>query len=256
MPALAPLLVGAAVLAGWELLVHWRELPPYLLPGPVDVAKALITKRAELADAWLVTFGTMAIALVAAVVSGVVLAVLFTSSRIVELSLFPYAVVLQVTPLVAVAPLLLIWINDPERVKLICAWIVAFFPILSNTVIGLRSTDPGLRDLFQLYGASPWQRIRLLRTPSALPYFLAGLRVAVNLALVGAVVAEFVTGAATDNPGLASLVFEGQYQSDGSLTFAALGVISLTGIAMYFATHLLSAWLLGGWHASGIDGSR
>lgn len=250
MPLLAPLLVGAAVLTTWELGVRWWETPPYLLPGPVAIATAISENAARLFAAWRVTFGTMTLALALAVVAGVSLAVVFTSSRIVELSLFPYAVVLQVTPLVAVAPLLVIWINDPARVKLICAWIVAFFPLLANTVVGLRSADPGLLDLLNLYGATPWQRVRLVLIPSALPYFMAGLRVAVNLALVGAVVAEFVTGAATDHPGLASLVFEGQWVSDGPLTFAALAMISLTGIVMYFATHLLSAWLLGSWHAS------
>lgn len=251
VPTLAPLVVGVAVLAFWEFAVWFWEVPKYLLPAPSAIGGALVEHGDKLASAWQVTFGTMAVALAAAVVLGVLLAVVFTSSRLVELSLFPYAVVLQVTPLVAIAPLLLIWINTPWLVKLVCAWIVAFFPILSNTVVGLRSADPGLADLFRLYGASPWQRVRLLLTPSALPFFLAGLRVAVNLALVGAVVAEFVTGAATDSPGLASLVFEGQYAMDVPLTFAALTLISATGIAMYFATHLLSRWLLGGWHASG-----
>jgi len=250
MPALAPLLVGCALLAAWEASVRWWDVPDYFLPGPLKIAQAMQAEAGKLLAAWCVTFGTMSLALVAAVVGGVALAVLFTSSRLVELSLFPYAVVLQVTPLVALAPLLMLWIETPWLMRLVCAWIVAFFPILANTVVGLRSADPGLKELFQLYHATPWQRSRLLLTPSALPYFLAGLRVSVNLALVGAVVAEFVTGAGTDYPGLASLVFEGQYQTNGPLTFAALATISLTGIAMYFATHLLSRWLLGNWHAS------
>lgn len=250
IPAAAPMLLGLCVLVAWEAAVRWWEVPEYLLPTPSAIGQALGDHVGELGSAWLVTFGTMAAALVAAIVLGVLLAVIFTTSRIVELSLFPYAVVLQVTPLVAIAPLLLIWINEPWLVKLLCAWIVAFFPVLSNTVVGLRNADPGLVDLFRLYGATPWQRVRLLLTPSALPFFLAGLRVAVNLALVGAVVAEFVTGAATENPGLASLVFQGQYTQDMPLTFAALVLISGTGIAMYFATHLLSRWLLGSWHAS------
>lgn len=253
LPVAAPLLVGLLALGMWELIVWWRELPPYLLPGPVAISKAIIESRESLFAAWLVTFKTMSLALLAAVVGGVLLAVGFTVSRLAELTLFPYAIVLQVTPLVAIAPLLLIWIGTPWLVMLVAAWIVAFFPILSNTVVGLRSVDPGLDELFKLYGASRWQRLRLLLTPSALPYFLAGLRVAVNLALVGAVVAEFVTGAATDHPGLASLVFEAQYMTNGPKTFAALAMISLTGIAMYFAVHLLSQWLLRGWHPSAVS---
>ncbi|MEM9185738.1 MAG: ABC transporter permease [Planctomycetota bacterium] len=255
-PFAAPLGVGLVVAGVWEFAVGYWQVPEYLLPPPSAIVETMGAERATLASAWCVTFGAMAVALMAAVLFGVLLAAVFATSRIVELSLFPYAVVLQVTPLVAIAPLLMIWINTPWIVKLVCAWIVAFFPILSNTALGLRAADPGLSDLFRLYRASPWQRARLLLAPSALPYFLAGLRVAVNLALVGAVVAEFVTGAATDHPGLASLVFEGQYAMNVPLTFAALGLISGTGIAMYFATHLLSRWLLGGWHASSLEPDR
>ena len=256
VPALAPLVVGSIVLTAWELSVWWWEIPRYLLPGPMAIGESIGANGARLTASWAITFGTMLVALAAAVVTGVMLAVVFTASRVVELSLFPYAITLQVTPLVAVAPLLVIWIDDPWLVRLICAWIVAFFPILSNTVIGLRSADSGLRDLFTIYGATTWQRIHLLLVPSALPFFLAGLKVAVNLALIGAVVAEFVTGAATDHPGLASLVFEGQETMDIGLTFAALTVISLTGIATYFATHLLSIWLLSNWHASSTNHQR
>lgn len=256
MPVAAPIAVGLIVLGVWELIVWWRQIPPYLLPSPLAICRAISQSREALLAAWLVTFKTMSLALIAAVLGGVLLAVAFTVSRLAELTLFPYAIVLQVTPLVAIAPLLLIWIGTPWLVMLVAAWIVAFFPILSNTVVGLKSVDPGLDELFRLYGATRWQRLRLLLTPSALPYFLAGLRVAVNLVLIGAVVAEFVTGAATDNPGLASLVFEAQYLTDGPKTFAALALISLTGIAMYFAVHLLSGWLLRGWHPSATGQGR
>ncbi|MEM6329372.1 MAG: ABC transporter permease [Planctomycetota bacterium] len=250
VPVAAPLLVGLAVLAAWEAAVWYFQTPPYLLPAPSAIGEKIQQNAGRLASAWLVTFGTMAVALAAAVLLGVALAVVFVTSRVVELSLFPYAVVLQVTPLIAIAPLLVIWLDNPWWVRLVCAWIVAFYPILSGTVVGLRSADAGLRDLFRLYGAGPWQRVRLLLAPSALPYFLAGLRVSVNLALVGAVVAEFVTGTGTDSTGLASLVFEGQETMDVGLTFAALGVISATGVLIYFATHLTSGWLLAGWHDS------
>lgn len=248
----APLLVAVAVLAAWETTVRVREIPPYLLPAPSAVVESLIDQWPSLGPAWLVTVRTMLVALAAAVVGGVLLAVLFSLSPAIELSLFPYAVVLQVTPLVAMAPLLLIWVGVERTwlVLILCAWIVAFFPILANTTVGLRSADAGLRDLFDLYGASRWQRLRLLLTPTALPYFLAGLRTAVNLSLVGTVVGEFVTGASGVQSGLAASVFEGTYRSDNSLTFAALGLISLTGIACYFATHAMSAWLLRGWHES------
>lgn len=252
----APALVGIILLAAWEAWVLYAKLPPYILPAPSLVASTLVEQLSTLAPAWMVTLQTMLVALAAAVVVGVGLAALFASSRIMETSLFPYAVMMQVTPLVAVAPFIVIWIGW-ERVwltQLVCAWIVAFFPILSNTTMGLRSADPGLRDLFTLYGATPWQRLRLLLAPSALPYFLAGLKISANLALVGAVVAEFVTGTQVDNPGLASTIFTSQLNSDTPLMFAALALISLTGIVTFFAMQGLEYLCLRRWHESAVRG--
>lgn len=250
----APLLLGILLLAGWEAWVRYAELPKYILPAPSDIASTLVEQWPALKPAWLVTLKTMFVALAAAVVLGVALAALFASSRIVETCLFPYAVMLQVTPLVAVAPFIVIWVGW-ERVwltQLICAWIVAFFPILANTTMGLRSADPGLRDLFTLYGASPWQRLRLLLAPSALPYFLAGLKVSANLALVGAVVAEFVTGTQVDNPGLASTIFTSQLSNDTPLMFAALSLVSLTGIVTFFVMEWVGHLFLRRWHESAV----
>lgn len=251
--SVAPLLLGALVVIAWQSWCDLREVPTYLLPSPKAVGQSFLENRAELLDAAWVTLRTTLAALTLAVASGVLLALVMTTSRWLELSLFPYAVVLQVTPLVVIAPLLLLWIVEPWKVLLVCAWIVAFFPMLSSTVIGLRSADRGLRDLFTLYRASPWQRFRLLLVPSALPYFLSGLRVSVNLSLIGAVVGEFVTGANAERPGLAAIVFEAQYRTDMDRTFAALAMISLLGIGLYFATHQLSQWLLGRWHESAMS---
>jgi NitT/TauT family transport system permease protein len=252
LPWLAPIALAFVLLAAWELTVRLKEIPAYQLASPSLIARTLIERRTELAAAWLVTVKTMAAALTAAVVTGVALAALFASSRTVEASLFPYAVVLQVTPLVAVAPFIVLWIGY-ERAALaqvLCAWIVAFFPILSNTAVGLRSAERGHRDLFALYGATQWQKLRWLLAPSALPYFLAGLRISANLALVGAIVAEFVTGIQVDNPGLATTIFVSQQNYDTPLMFAALALVSVTGVATYFGTQLLSRALLGGWHGS------
>jgi NitT/TauT family transport system permease protein len=252
---LAPAVVCIAFFAGWEAFVRVREIPPYQLPAPSAVARTLVDQWPALAAAWLVTIKTMLVALGAAIVIGVALASAFASSRLLEASLFPYAVILQVTPLVALAPFLVLWVG-PEHVwmtQVICAWIVAFFPILSNTTVGLRSADPGVRDLFALYGATPWQRLRWLLAPGALPYFLAGLRISANLALVGAVVAEFVIGPEVDNPGLASTILVSQLRTDTPTMFAALVLVSLTGVATFGVTHLLSRLLLGGWHASEIN---
>jgi NitT/TauT family transport system permease protein len=257
---LAPIVVGLVSLALWQGAVWYYDLPHYVLPGPKRIADVFAdeTARQILLDAWKVTLKTAGLAIVAAATGGVALALLLTSSRIAELSLFPYAVVLQVTPLVAVAPLIVMWVGmeRTELIWLVCAWIVAFFPVLSNTVVGLRSVDGGLRDLFDLYRATRWQRWRLLLAPSALPYFLAGLKISANLALVGAVVAEFVTGAAVERPGLASVILESQYRLDVPRMFAALVLISCTGIALFYGTHWLGHLFLRRWHASHLSDSR
>ncbi|MCA9234098.1 MAG: ABC transporter permease subunit [Planctomycetales bacterium] len=250
---LAPLLVGAAALGAWEWAVRHWSVQRYVIPGPVLIAQTIVERWDELAAAWVVTLKTMALALAAAAVGGAALAAAFTSSRWIEASLFPYAIILQVTPLVAVAPLLAMFLGGHfELVHFLCAWIVAFFPVLSNTAVGLRSADRAHRELFALYGASWWARLRLLLAPSALPYFLAGLRIAGSLSLVGAVVAEFVTGAVGDESGLASQILAGQMRLDTPMVFAALTLVSLTGIVVYFALGLLSWLLLRHWHDSAV----
>lgn len=255
---LAPAVVLVLLIAAWEATVRLREIPAYQFAAPSRIATTIWNERPALAAAWLVTLKTMFVALAAAIILGVGLAALFASSRLLEASFFPYAVILQVTPLVAVAPFIVLWIG-PERVwltQVACAWIVAFFPILSNTTLGLHSADRGLGDLFTLYGATRWQRLRLLLAPSALPYFLAGLKVSANLALVGAVVAEFVIGPEAENPGLASVILASQLRSDTPMMFAALTIVSLTGVLTYFAVQLVSRLTLARWHESELDHAR
>lgn len=250
---LVPTLVFLLALLGWEAAVRIGEVPHYLLPAPSLVLTTLVDNFGSLAESWLftlkITFGALALS----AVLGVALASLFALSRWVELSLFPFAIVLQVTPIVAIAPLILIYVDSTTAALLICAWIVAFFPILSNTVIGLRSADPNLQDLFRLYGASRWQRLRLLLAPSALPYFLAGLKVAGGLSLIGAVVAEFTAGAAGRETGLASRILEASFRTEVPKMFAALLLVSLTGVAIFLTFNLLSRLLLGRWHESESD---
>src|SRR5690606_30403493 len=183
----------------WEALVRYYEVPHYLIPSPSLIAATLITDGPSLLSSMMFTIKLTLMALLLAVLGGVLLGMIFALSRTVEMSFFPFAVILQVTPVVAIAPLILIYVRDTFTALLICAWIVAFFPILSNTVIGLRSADHNLRDLFKLYRATPLQRLRFLLAPSALPYFMAALKIAGGLALIGAVVAEFVAGTAGQN---------------------------------------------------------
>ena len=250
----APVLMGLFMLALWEGLVRAMAIPPYILPGPILVAKTLVSDWGTLWPALIVTLTITLQALLAAVVVGVLLAVLFSLSRWVELSLFPYAIILQVTPIVAIAPLIIAWVDDVNVSLLICAWLVAFFPILSNTVLGLRSVDRNLLDLFDLYGASRWRVLLDLRLPAALPYFLGGLRISGGLALIGAVVAEFVAGSGGRESGLAYRILESGYQLKIPRMFAALVLISVAGIAIYLLLSLVSHLLLRRWHESAMSG--
>jgi len=252
LSAVAPALVGIAFLAAWEAAVRWFAVPPYILPGPVAIAQALVADWGLLSRSLLVTLKVAGLALLAAVTVGGLLAVLFAQSRWVERALFPYAVVLQVTPIVAIAPLILIWVDNVLLALLVCAWIVAFFPILSNTVLGLHSADRNLEDLFRLHGATRWQVLWLLRLPSALPYFLAGLRVAGGLALIGAVVAEFVAGVGGTGSGLAFRILEASFQLRIPRMFAALALISVCGIAIFALLGLVQHLALRHWHESAL----
>jgi NitT/TauT family transport system permease protein len=243
-------LVLIGLVLGWELLVRAAGIPAYTLPAPSLVLTTLIANFGSLAGSWWftlqITFGALALACA----GGVLIASVFALSPTTERALFPVAVVLQVTPIVAVAPLILIYVESTTAALLLCAWIVAFFPILSNTVVGLRAAEPNLRDLFRLYRATPVQRLALLRLPSALPYFMAGLKVSGGLSLIGAVTAEMVAGAAGRETGLASRILEASFRTETPKMFAALTLLVLTGVLIFALFNALSRAVLGPWHAS------
>jgi NitT/TauT family transport system permease protein len=239
----------------WELVVRINGIPPYVLPGPGLVFQTLLSDWRILWDSLLVTLLTTFEGLLLALVGGVGLAILFNQSRILEYSLYPYAVILQVTPIVAIAPLLLIYLPQQTAV-LACAWIVAFFPVLANTTLGLNSVDRNLSDLFELYGASRAQVLLRLKLPSALPNMLAGAKIAGGLSLIGAVVAEIAAGSAGAGSGLAYRIAESGYRLNIPRMFAALILLSLTGIVIFFALSWLSDLLLRRWHESALAPER
>jgi NitT/TauT family transport system permease protein len=249
VPPLVVLIVG---LAAWEIAVRVGQVPVYILPGPIIIVKTLVRDWATLYPSLVVTVLITLGALSAATVIGVAIAVLFAQSRWIEQSLFPYAVILQVTPIVAIAPLIIIWVRDTATALLICAWIVAFFPIVSNTTLGLNSTDHNLLNLLELYGASRRQVFWYLRLPSALPYFLGGLRISGGLALIGAVVAEFVAGSGGIQSGLAYRILESGYQLNIPRMFAALFMITGTGILIFLILTLVTHLALRRWHESAV----
>ena len=250
---IAPAVVGILAILAWDIFVRVTKTPPYLLPGPFLVVKTLISDWNTLLPSLIVTLEITIAAFVAAVVSGLLVSILFTQSKWIERSLFPYAVILQTTPIVAIAPLIIIWLkNNTFAALVVCAWIVAFFPIVSNTTLGLNSIDHNLSNVFQLYKASRWQTLLYLRLPSALPYFLGGLRISGGLALIGAVVAEFVAGTGGARSGLAYQILMASYNLQIPRMFAALLLTTALGVIIFVLLTLLSDFLLGKWHESAV----
>ena len=250
-----PVVVLALVVLAWDLAVRLTNTPAYQVPGPGLVVSTLVSDWAILGASLVATLTTTFEALGLAIAGGVALAILFSQSRLVEYSLYPYAVILQVTPVVAIAPLLLIYLPQPAAV-LACAWIVAFFPVLANTTLGLASVDRNLIDLFALYGASRRQVLIHLRLPAALPSMLTGIRIAGGLSLIGAVVAEIAAGSAGAGSGLAYRIAESGYRLMIPRMFAALLLLSLAGIAIFFALSLVSHLALRRWHESALRAER
>ena len=251
---LLPALVAIGGIAFWEWAVAAFEVSKFVLPAPSSIASAFLLDAGTLSASTWVTLRITVLAFVLALLLGVSLAILFSQSRLLERALFPYAVTLQVTPVVAIAPLILIWVglDNAERAVLILATIVAFFPILSNTTLGLRSADPQLHELFDLYGASRWQRLWRLQLPAALPYILAGMKVSGGLALIGAVVAEFAAGSGTST-GLAWRIAEAGNRLEVEKAFAALLIMAAIGIGIFWSLSLLEWFLLRKWHESAIS---
>jgi NitT/TauT family transport system permease protein len=250
-----PIVVFVLVVLCWDLLVRAFAIPPYVLPGPGLVLATLITDAGLLWRSLLVTLTLTFEGFLLAAVGGILLAIAFNQWRLVDYSFYPYAVILQVTPIVAIAPLLLIYLPQPLAV-LVCAWIVAFFPVLANTTLGLNSVDHNLLALFELYKASRWQVLWNLKLPSALPQMLTGLRIAGGLSLIGAVVAEIAAGSAGAGSGLAYRIAESGYRLNIPRMFAALLLLSLAGVAIFFALSAISYLALRRWHESAINRER
>jgi len=245
-----PGLVAIVLIAVWQGLVVGMDLPPYLVPSPFLMVKTLVTDWAALGSALLVTLEITVLAFGVATISGVLISFLFVQNKQIETALFPYAVLLQVTPIVAVAPLIIIWVKNPTASMVICASLVALFPIISNTTLGLRSIDADLQSYFRMNRATRWQTLMRLRIPSALPYFFGGLRISSGLALIGAVVAEFVAGTGGSGAGLAYQILQAGFRLNIPRMFAALLLISLTGVVLFATMAWLTRRALGAWHAS------
>ena len=246
----APVGLGLVLLASWQIVCDAWKVPVFLVPSPAVIGKTLVAEWGTLFAALLVTLRITALAFLGAIILGVSIAFLLVQSRIIEASLLPYAILLQVTPVVAIAPLIIIWVKSPIPALVICATLVALFPIISNTVLGLRSVNPGLLNLFRLNHATRSQTLLRLRIPSALPYFFGGLRISSGLALIGAVVAEFVAGTGGSATGLAYQILQAGFQLNIPLMFAALLLIAVTGVCLFFIMTAITRFFLKGWHES------
>jgi NitT/TauT family transport system permease protein len=245
-----PVLAAAALLGLWQAWVTLFEVPAYLVPSPWLIGQTLVADWPMLGAALGVTLKITLLAFAASAVLGSLVAFLFVQSRWIEAAFFPYAVLLQVTPIVAIAPLIIIWVKDPTLSLVVCATLVALFPVIANTTTGLRSVHPGLADYFRLQDASRWQVLLRLRIPSALPFFMAGLRISGGLSLIGAVVAEFVAGTGGTGTGLAYQILQSGYQLNIPRMFAALVLITLSGVGLFAVLAGLTRLVLGGWHES------
>ncbi|GGO88037.1 ABC transporter ATP-binding protein [Marinobacterium nitratireducens] len=246
----APISVGLLFLLIWEIAVRATGVAPYVLPGPLTIFSALQENWLDLLNALLTTLKVTFLAFAIAVLLGVACSLLFIQSKWIEMSLFPYAILMQVTPIVAIAPLIIIWIDDTTWSLTVCAVIMAIFPVISNTTLGLRSVDPNLLNMFRMYRAGRWQQLVRLRIPGALPYFFGGLRISSGLALIGAVVAEFVAGTGGAKAGLAYMILQSSYSLQIPKMFAALMLITVTGVLLFTLMVWLSNLALRNWHES------
>ena len=250
MPKTYSIIVIVSLFILWEVLFHALNLRWYLLPPPSMILESIQSNFFSLMGSLAVTLKVTLTALIASVVISVCLAIIFYFSKFIERSMMPITVVLQVTPIIAIAPLISIWVDSSQMATLICAFLVAFFPLLTNTISGLKSTERNHLDLMKLYRANKYQLLRYVVLPNALPYFLSGLKISTGLALIGAIVGEFVIGPISGHSGLAYRIIESGYQLEIPKMFASVVLISITGILLFNLIRLISYLILRNWHSS------
>ena len=245
---LAPIITFLLLLCAWELTVSFQNIPKYILPAPTNILDSLLINYSDLLRSTFITFRITLFAFIIASLLAIFIAILFSQSKIIELSFYPIAVIFQVTPVVAIAPLILIWVglDNAEFAILILAVIVAFFPVLANTNLGIRSVEKNLSELFSLYEANRLQRLFKLQLPYALPFILTGMKTSIGLALIGSVVAEFVAGSGTST-GLAWRIIEAGNRLDVPKLFAALILLVILGVILFLIMTLLEKILLKRW---------
>jgi NitT/TauT family transport system permease protein len=248
---IAPVLGGIALAAVWYSLRHVFAVPAWVLPLPHEVVNAVAEEWGTFSRAALLTARSALLGFFSAALGGLVLAMLLASSRWVQRAMYPYLLVLQLTPVIVIAPLIILWAERGLHSIVLVTFIVSFFPVVVNTTLGLVSTDRNLVELFDVCDAKWWQRMLLLRLPSAMPQYFAGLRIAASLAPIGAIFGEYVTGSmegGTGGLGFLAYFFSNQQKPAMLL---GVGAVSCAVGFLFLAVISLANWLLlRHWHAS------
>lgn len=247
---LGPIVAFVVVVALWQLIPSWLGMKPFILPKPTDVAKAAAEDWPILWEAVRITIIESVIGFLLSAVIGIGISVLLASSVILERSIYPYAIILQTIPVVAVAPLVVIWFGAGYNSIVVIAFLIGFFPVISNSLMGLNSVDKQMDELFTLYNASKWQKMWKLRLPAALPYMMAGLKISCTLSIVGAIVGEYVAGIGGGKGGLGYAITIAAVQMKTPFLFACGITAALLGISFYLVVSLISKRMLGYWHES------
>jgi NitT/TauT family transport system permease protein len=246
--------VGAFIvfLALWQLVVTSLQVPRYLLPTPTDIAVSATEHASDLLVALTSTFVSAVLGFGLSIVVGMLAALVMSQNKLLERSLYPYAILLQTIPIVAIAPLIVIWVGAGAPAVVIISFLISLFPIITNTTAGLTSTDHNLMSMFDLYNANFWQRMIKLKLPFALPYVMTGLRISSGLAVIGAIVGEFIAGIGGLRGGLGYVIISAANRLDMPYLFASALTSSLLGIIIFIGISLISARFLRHWHESAV----
>ncbi|BBI34131.1 ABC transporter permease [Cohnella abietis] len=247
---LPPVIAFVVVISLWQFGIALLGTPAYLFPKPTDVFKAATENGPALLESVTTTAIESVLGFLLSIVVGVLGAIVLALSKPIEKSVYPYAIVLQTVPIVAIAPLIVIWFGSGMNAIVCITFLVCFFPILSNTLIGLNSTDQGLKNLFHLYSASPWQTMWSLRIPAAFPYIVAGLKISCTLSVIGSIVGEYVAGVGGGKGGLGYAITFAAMRLQTPYLFACGLAASVLGIVFFLIVNALSKRLLGSWHES------
>lgn len=253
---LGPILALVVFLSIWQFIPTLLDIKPFILPKPTDVVSAAIEDWALLWPAMQITIFESVIGFILSAIVGIGISILLASSRVLEISLYPYTVILQTIPIVAIAPIIVIWFGSGFNSIVIISFLIGFFPIVSNTLMGLNSVDKNMGDLFKLYNANKWQTMFKLRIPAAMPFIMSGLKVSCTLAIIGSITGEYIAGIGGGKGGLGYAITVAAVQLKTPYLFACAITGALFGIVFYLLVSMISRLVLKSWHESAMKVER